>query len=254
MGCVGLRDQHPLPAMKTVHGFGTGLALIYVLGLVGCSKSEPVATTPPPAPAPAAATTVTSAPVAVSTEAVAAAKESAATTTASLAVAARESLANFKLPDFQAASTQQLSGLAAQALTQWAQAIEKPSPAVTAEVESVKTALAQEKPAAALASLTKLGDYAKAIPGGEALLQSSKQLVGAWALKQGFDVAKISGVLGALQRGDYAGLASQAATLLAKGGVSTEQKGLLDGVLGTFGIDATQASGAVNAVKGLFAK
>ena len=240
--------------MKTAQGLGTGLALIYVLGLVGCSKTEPVAATPPPAPAPAASVTVTSAPVAVPAETVAAAKESAMTTAASLAAAARESLANFKLPDFQTASTQQLSGLAAQALTQWAQAIEKPGAAAPTEVESVKTALAQEKPAAALASLTKLGDYAKAIPGGEALLQSSKQLVSAWALKQGFDVAKISGVLGALQKGDYAALATQAATLLAKGGVSTEQKGILDGVLGTFGIDATQASGAVNAVKGLWEK
>jgi hypothetical protein len=249
--------------MKTVQGLGTGLALTCLLGLVGCSKSEPVAATPPsaPSPAPAAAPAptptvppVTSSPVAVPAETITAAKESVATTASSLAAAARESLASFKLPDFQTASTQQLSGLATQALTQWMQAIEKPSPAVTTEVESVKTALAQEKPTAALSSLTKLGDYAKSIPGGEALLQSSKQLVSAWALKQGFDVAKVSGVLGALQKGDYAALASQAATLLAKGGVSTEQKGILDGVLGTFGIDATQASGAVNAVKGLLGK
>ena len=243
--------------MKTVQGIGTGLALIYVLGLFGCSKSEPVATTPPQAPDAAPAATVppvTSAPVAVPAETVAAAKESAATTASSLAAAARESLANFKLPDFQTASTQQLSGLAAQALTQWAQAIKEPTPAMTTEVESVKTALAKEQPAAALSSLTKLGDYAKSIPGGEALLQTSKQLVSAWALKQGFDVAKVSGVLGALQKGDYAGLANQAATLLAKGGISTEQKGVLEGVLGTFGIDAAQASGAVNAVKGLLGK
>lgn len=236
--------------MKTAHGFGTGLAFTCLLGLVGCSKSEPVATTPPasaPVPAPAAAP-------AVSAETIAAAKESASATAASAMAAARESLANIKLPDFKTASTQQLSALATQALTQWSQAVEKPSPAMTTEVESVKTALAQEKPATALASLTKLDDYAKSIPGGEALLQSSKQLVSAWALKQGFDVTKISGVLGALQKGDYAALASQAATLLAKGGVSTEQKGILDGVLGTFGIDATQASGAVNAVKGLFGK
>lgn len=240
--------------MKTVQGLGTGLALTCLLGLVGCSKSEPVAATPPSVTAPAPAPTPAAAPVVVPAETITAAKESVTTTAASIMAAARESLANFKLPDFQTASAQQLSGLATQALTQWEQAVEKPSPAVTTEVESVKTALAQEKPAAALASLTKLGDYAKSIPGGEALLQTSKQLVSAWALKQGFDVAKISGVLGALQKGDYAALASQAATLLAKGGVSTEQKGILDGVLGNFGIDATQASGAVNAVKGLFGK
>ena len=244
--------------MKTVHGLGTGLALTCLLGLVGCSKSEPVAATPPapattPAPAPVS-TSAAPSPVAAPAETITTAKETAAAGTDSLVAAARESLANFKLPDFQTASAQQLSGLATQALTQWVQAIEKPGPAATTEVESVKTALAQEKPAAALASLTKLGDYAKAIPGGEALLQSSKQLVSAWALKQGFDVAKVSGVLGALQKGDYAALATQAAALLAKGGVSTEQKGILDGVLGAFGIDAAQAGGAVNAVKGLFGK
>lgn len=241
--------------MKSAQGFGTGLALTCLLGLVGCSKSEPVATTTTPAPATTPAAAPVSAPVTapvVPAETIAAAKESA--TTIAVMAAARESLANLKLPDFKTASTQQLSDLAAQALTQWAQAVEKPSPTVTTEVASVKAALAQEKPAAALASLTKLGDYAKSIPGGEALLQSSKQLVSAWALKQGFDVAKISGVLGALQSGDYAALASQAATLLGKGGVSGEQKGILDGVLGTFGLDATQASGAVNAVKGLFGK
>lgn len=223
--------------------------LTCLLGLVGCSKSEP--DTPSTPASPASAPDTVSAPASVAT--VAPAKDQVAPTKAAIA-AARESLADFKLPDFQTASVQQLSGLASQTLTQWAQAIEKPSPAATKEVESVKTALAQGQASLALSSLNKLNEYARSIPGGEALLQSSKQLVSAWALKQGFDLAKISGVLGALQRADYASLANQAATLLAKGGVTTEQKDLLNGVLGTFGIDAAQAGGAVNAVKGLFSK
>ncbi len=242
--------------MKSSTRLGTGLALTCLLGLVGCSKSEPAAPAAPGTPSPSSApTTPAPTPAAtVAAETMTAVKETVATTAAATMAAARESLANLKLPDFQAATTQQLSGLAAQTLTQWAQAIETPAPAVTTEVEAVQTALANEQPSAALASLTKLGDYAKSIPGGEAMLQSSKQLVSAWALKQGFDTAKISGVLGALQRGDYAGLASQAATLFAKGGVSSEQKGLLDGVLGAFGLDATQAGAAVNVMKGLLGK
>lgn len=239
--------------MKTLHGLGTGLALTSLLGLVGCSKSEPAAPTPPPVSVPAA-TPAADAPPAPPAAAITAAKETVATTAASLAAAARESLANLKLPDFQAASSKELSGLAAQALTHWAQTLETPAPAVTTEVESVKNALAQSKPAAALSSLTKLGDLAKTLPGGDALLQTSKQLVGAWALKQGFDVAKISGVLGALQKGDYAALAAQAAPLLSKGEISGEQQGILQGVLGVFGIDASKAAGAVGAVKGLFGK
>ena len=228
------------------------LPVLALLGLAACSKPAPTATAPAEeavsAPAPA---TTPAAPVAETAAAVQKAVEESA---ASLAAAAREQLAKLQLPDFAATSSAQLSTLAAQTLTQWAQAIETPTAAVTTEVEAVKTALGAEQPLAALASLTKLGDYAKSIPGGEALLQSSKQLVGAWALKQGFDPARISGALGALQKGDYAGLATQAAALFAKGGVNTEQKSILDGVLGSFGLDATQAGAAVNTLKGFLNK
>lgn len=237
---------------------GTGLALTCLLGLVGCSKTEPTAPAADPAPNAAAPTAMAAPelPPAPATPAAAVAEVQAnvTTTAAATMAAAREALASLKLPDFQTATTQQLSSLATRSLTQWAQAVEATSPAITQGVEAVKTALANEQPTVALASLTKLSEYAKAIPGGDLMLQTSKQLVSAWALKQGFDTAKISGVLGSLQRGDYVGVASQSAAMFAKGGVNTEQKGLLDGVLGTFGLDATQAAGAVNVMKGLFAK
>lgn len=210
-----------------------------MLGLVGCSKSEPTST-------------------AASTQAPAATAAVPAKTTApdpaALVAAARESLANLKLPDFKKTTVEDLAGLATQTLTQWSQTVEKPSASVLKEVDAVKAALSKSEPLAALGSLTKLGEQVKSIPGAEALLQSTKQLVSAWALKQGFDAAKISGVLGALQSGDYAGLATQATGLLAKGGVSGDQKKLLEGVLGTFGVDAGNAAGAVNAVKGLLGK
>ena len=224
------------------------LSAFALLGLAACSKPAPTAT-----PSAEEAVTVPTAPAPV-TETAAAVQKAVEESAASLAAAAREQLAKLQLPDFTAATSAQLSTLASQTLTQWAQAIETPPAAVTTEVEAVKSALGAEQPLAALASLTKLGDYAKSIPGGEALLQSSKQLVGAWALKQGFDPARISGALGALQKGDYAGLATQAAALFAKGGVSSEQKGILDGVLGSFGLDATQAGAAVSAVKGFLGK
>ncbi|MCU0794217.1 MAG: hypothetical protein MUE42_15520, partial [Opitutaceae bacterium] len=203
----------------------TGLALLCLLGLSACSKPESAAPAAEPAvsaPASAsAAAPVASTPAPVAAPAL---QEAVASTAAATLAAARESLANLKLPDLQTATTAALATLATQTLTQWTQAIEAPPSALTTEVEAVKTALAAEQPITALASLGKLGDYAKSIPGGDALLQSSKQLVSAWALKQGFDTAKISGVLGALQSGDYASLAAQAATLFAKGGVTSEQK------------------------------
>jgi hypothetical protein len=226
------------------------LPALALLGLAACSKPAPTATTPAEETlsAPVSATTP-SAPVIDTAATVQKAVEDSA---ASLAAAAREQLAKFQLPDFTATTSSQLAALAAQTLTQWSQTIETPPAAISTEVEAVKGALGAEQPLVALASLAKLGDYAKTIPGGDALLQSSKQLVGAWALKQGFDPARISGALGALQKGDYAGLATQAAALFAKGGVNTEQKSILDGVLGSFGIDAVQAGAAVNAVRGLF--
>lgn len=173
----------------------------------------------------------------------------------SAASSAAASLAEFKLPDLKTASVTELAGLASQALDLWDQATGGAAGSgVTAQLQSLKTAISQGNVDTALSGLAKLGDYAKSIPGAEKLLQSSKQLVSAWALKQGFDGSKISGVLGALQKGDYGALATQAGALLAKGGVTNEQKTLVNDVLEVFGVSATQSGGAASALKGLFGK
>jgi hypothetical protein len=49
-------------------------------------------------------------------------------------------------------------------------------------------------------------------------------------------------------------LAAQGAALLGKGGVSGEQKSLLDGVLGNFGVSSGTTSAAAGALKGLLGK
>lgn len=238
------------------------LGSICLLTLAGCGKPEsasapaaqPTAPQPNATPAPAAAPLPglpSAAELPMITEAVV---DTLKDTALERAEAARAYLTTLKLPDFQTTSANQLAELASQALTQWHQTVESPAPTLTSTVDALKASLSGNEALNALSSLTKLGDYAKAIPGGEALLQSSKKLVTAWALKQGFDAANIAGALGAIQRGDYAGLAAQAASLFAKGGVNREQKSLLDGVLGAFGLDAGEASGAVNAVRGLLGK
>ena len=219
-------------------------------GMVGCGKSEPAPSapvvpkaaqvdaavvaplpsdTPPPAPAPAPALTVASPKVTPS---------------------AQGMLGALQIPNFQTASVADLSNVASQALSGLSKTTAS-SPAIADKVASVQLALAAGKAMDAVSSLTGLNAAAKGVPGAAGLADSATQLVSAWALKQGFDTAKISGVLGALQKKDYAGLASQGASVLSKGGLTGDQQGLLKGVLGAYGIDATKASGAVNAVKGL---
>ncbi|MCC5021822.1 MAG: hypothetical protein J6386_03025 [Candidatus Synoicihabitans palmerolidicus] len=99
----------------------------------------------------------------------------------------------------------------------------------------------------ALGQLKGLAEAAKAIP---VAVDAAKQMVSAWALKQGFDTAQIGPILGALQQGDYAGLASQAAMLAGAGGLTEQQKALVNGVLSAYGIDA-KADEVLNKVKGL---
>lgn len=161
--------------------------------------------------------------------------------------------ATVKIPDFQTASGSQLSTLATQVLTSLGQMAAK-SPALVEKINAVKTALAGNQANAALSSLAGLSAAAKSVPGAEGLAGSATQLVSAWALKQGFDTAKISGVLGALQKQDFAALAAQGASVLGKGGLTSDQQGLVKGVLNAYGIDATKAAGAAGALKGLFGK
>lgn len=161
--------------------------------------------------------------------------------------------ATVTIPDFQTASVAQLSTIATQVLTSLGQTVAK-SPAIAEKVSALKTALVGNQASAALSSLAGLSAAAKSIPGAEGLANSATQLVSAWALKQGFDTAKISGVLGALQKQDFAALASQGASVLGKGGLTGDQQGLVKGVMNAYGIDTTKAAGAASALKGLFGK
>lgn len=209
------------------------------------AKAEPAVTAPavPAVVAPAAVSAQAPAGVTKPMEpAITAVKTAGATVAPALSI-----------PDFQTASVAQLSGVALQALTSLGQTAGL-SPAVSDKVKATKTALAGNQASSALSSLSGLGAMVKGIPGAEGLAGTATQLVSAWALKQGFDTAKISGVLGALQKQDYAALASQGASVLSKGGLTGDQKGLMNAVLGAYGIDAGKAAGAVGALKGMFGR
>ena len=160
--------------------------------------------------------------------------------------------AKIEVPDLAAASTAKLAQTSAAALTQLTSlAGAADQPAMAADISALQTALAADDAPGALANLQQLAAYAKQVPGAEMLIESSKQMVSAWALKQGFDPAQITPVLRALQSRDYAALASQAAQLAGTGGLSAEQKTLLNGVLQTYGVDA-KVDQAINKLKGLF--
>ncbi|MFH1499198.1 MAG: hypothetical protein ABII82_15390 [Verrucomicrobiota bacterium] len=221
--------------MKTSTLSAVSFSVILAAGLAGCGQSEPAA---PDAPSEAPTAKVE---VGVSMEQVATRAEALAKSVG----------IELKIPDFKTASVADISKVASQALSGLGSVVES-SPAAVKQVQAVQSSLTAGDAKAALASLSGLGDLVKNIPAAATLLEQSKQLVSAWALKQGFDPAKISGVLGALQTGDLGALAKQATALLGKGGVSGEQSDLLKGVLNTFGIDSSSAAGALNAAKGLF--
>ena len=228
--------------MKTSNSFWIVLGVVGAAGLAGCGKSEPAATspaTPAAAVAPVAAETPKTAETSLAAPALAAVKKASEAVVASL-----------QIPDFQTATVADLSAVATQALSGLGQAASA-SPVVVEKVTAVKTALAAGQAGEALSALAGLGAAAKNIPGAAAIAETATQVVSAWALKQGFDVAKISGVLGALQKKDYAALATQATSLLGKGGLTGNQKGLLSGVLNAYGTDASKAAGAVGALTGL---
>ncbi|MBC8039224.1 MAG: hypothetical protein H7Y06_01635 [Opitutaceae bacterium] len=224
--------------MKTSNSLLVVLGVACAAGLAGCGKSEPAASAPA---APAAEAPVAPKPPesSVMAPALAAVKKASEAVVSSLQV-----------PDFQTATVEDLSDVATQALSGLGQ-VASSAPTVVEKVNAIKTALASGQASQALSSLAGLSAAAKSIPGAANIAETATQLVSAWALKQGFDVAKISGVLGALQKKDYAALASQATSVLSKGGLTGDQKGLLNGVLGAYGIDATKAAGAVSSLKGL---
>jgi hypothetical protein len=264
--------------MKFFQTSGLLAGVVVAAGLTACSKPEqaaapaaaPVATAPAPVPTVVVASkpeptpvpvvvataTATATPTAtpVPIKAITAPTETITALKTPKTEASAFSLESFKLPDFQSASVDQLATTASQVLTGLGDMSGKSTPSALAQIDAVKTSLSAGKALEALSALSKLGDTVKAIPGAEGVLTIGKQVVSAWALKQGFDPAKISGVLGSLQKGDWLGLAAQAATLVGKGGVSGEQKGLLNGVLGVFGQSGGTASAASSALKGLLGK
>ena len=85
------------------------------------------------------------------------------------------------------------------------------------------------------------------------ITNTTKAMVSAWALKQGFDAAIIAPVLGALQTGDLGQLAAQGVKLAGVAELSDQQVQILNGVLSNYGIDA-KAGEVLNSVKGLFGR
>jgi hypothetical protein len=254
------RKRIEMRVMKLFKTSGVIAGVVVVAGFSACSEPEktPVVTPVPAAatPAPAAEPKTEPTPAAAVPPAPAEVQKAVAegVKPAAEPVASAFNFANFKMPDFQSASTGQLASTASQLLTGLGELTGKSSPSSLTQVDAVKSALSAGKALEALAKLQQLGETVKAIPGAEALLLSGKQVVSAWALKQGFEPAKISGALGSLQKGDWVGLAAQGAALLGKGGVSGEQKSLLDGVLGNFGVSSGTTSAAAGALKGLLGK
>jgi hypothetical protein len=210
--CGGFLSE--LAAMKTSHAFRVALIAMVAAGVTGSARAE------------LAGGAVAAVPVS-------------------------ETAPTLKLPDFKTASVADLAGIASQALSGLGQ-VATSAPGLLEKVTAVKTALSAGQASQALTALAGLGAAAKNIPGAAALADTATQLVSAWALKQGFDAAKISGVLGALQKKDLSALTSKATSLLAKDGVTDDQQGLLKGVLNAYGIDASKAAGAAGALKGFF--
>lgn len=204
--------------------------LSLTLFTTGCSKSEPTAeAASPPATSPAPA---------------------AAPATVEVARLADRPV-EITVPNLAQTSADQLAQLGAQSLTNLSLLGGGDSNGLANQVSSLKSSLDGNQAVDALAKLKQLSDVAQSIPGAPIVIEGSKQLVSAWALKQGFDTATVIPVLTALQNKDYASLASQAAILAGTGGLTDQQKQIVNGVLANYGIDA-KVDQALDAVKGLF--
>lgn len=221
-------------SMKTLSSSGGVVVICVALVAMGCAKKETVTSADKAAADAAAATKPTAARI-----------DATKDTLATKAADAKSMLANFKLPDLSATSGADLASMSTKSLTNLAEA----HPEVAKEADAVKESISANKATDALSRLSPLAESAKSIPGAPVVIEGVKKMVSAWALKQGFDTAMIAPVLGALQSGDYAALATQGATLLGSGGVTDQQKGLLNGVMGAFGIEA---GGLMDKAKKLF--
>ena len=236
-GCYRLNGDD-CDRMKTFSSLGGVIVFCVAMVTAGCAKKETVTST---APAPDAAATQ---PAAANTDAMA---KSLTTSTED----AKSMLSNLKVPDLTSTSVADLAGASERTLTGLSALAGTSNPEVTQQVDALKTSISANKTTDALSQLKQLAASAQAIPGAQTAIDGTKKMVSAWALKQGFDKAKIAPVLGALQSGGYAGLTSQAATLMGTGGLSDQQKSLLNGVLSTYGLD-TKANELLGKAKGLF--
>ncbi len=202
----------------------------------GCSKKE----------SSASATTPSEPAVATAPKA-----EMSPATPVETTLSAAASLTAITVPDLQSSSVAQLAQISTTSLTNLTALAGPSHPEVAAQVAAVKSSLDSNRAVDALDQLKQLTVYAQSIPGAAAAIDTAKLMVSGWALKQGFDPAKIGPILGALQQRDYTALASQAAMLAGAGGLTAEQTTLINGVLSTYGIDA-KIDDVLGKVKGLF--
>ena len=132
-----------------------------------------------------------------------------------------------QVPNLKESSVGDLWKIALQALGGLGSLAEQASPKTGRLINSTKQAIQSNDTLGALKSLSSIAEAVKSIPGVDGLLGTSQQLVGAWALKQGFSPSMISGVMSALQTRDVADLGVQATQLLSNGRLNQEQTTLL---------------------------
>lgn len=203
-----------------------------ILGLAGCSKSEPTATATAPTPAvddptPPAATTMEQ--------------------------AVGQMLNAFDVPNLVEVSPDKLASVSSDALSQLGQMAAASDVDLSSQLTALKASLTKENAMAALDQLPAIINAAKQIPGADAAIASTQQMVTGWALKQGFDPATINPMLASLQAADFGRLAAQASSLIGTGDLTDQQVQLINGVLASYGMD-TKATEVINSVKGLLGR
>jgi hypothetical protein len=202
--------------------------ILGMLWLAGCSKSEPAATATASAvddPVPPATTPMEK--------------------------AAGQMLNAFQVPNLMEVSPDKLAAVSSDALSQLGQMAASSNVDMSGQLDALKAALTKENAMAALDQLPAIISAAQQIPGADAAIASTQQMITGWALKQGFDPATINPMLASLQAADFGRLAAQASTLMGTGDLTDQQINLINGVLANYGVDA-QATEVINSVKGLF--
>lgn len=160
-------------------------------------------------------------------------------------------MAPIQVPNLIEISPDKLANISADALTQLGAMAASSDVSLNTQLDALKSALNKENAMAALEQLPAIISAAKQIPGADAAIASTQQMVTGWALKQGFDPATINPMLGSLQAADFGRLAAQASSLIGTGDLTDQQVELINGVLASYGIDA-KATEVINSVKGLF--